>query len=632
MIESILEFNCDLLKGPPVTQVTQPLASYDKEAHTFRIRVYRGRESISLDGAIITGHFVRPDRTTVVVGGTVENGAAEVTLPADCYQQTGAFGLVVKAAMGSVIHTIFMGRGTVLATGTDEVTDPGEIIPSLEAVLAEIAAMDTATVLAEAAADAAQQAAAEAAEATTRAETATGAATEAASAANTAAQKADTAAAQATEQAAAAQEAAGSAREATADVTAATAESQTATAAAREAAEQADSARDAANTAAAAADTAREKAETAASEANTAAENADTARGKTEAATTSANTAASAANTAAASANKAASAANTAASGATTAKTSAETAAGKATEAAAAANAAAENADQAVEYIDQIDYYEGVDLTQKFADEIEKYSDPWAWIQARMNANKFSGLHVCDYIPFTTTNGYAFNAQIGGINTYYKTGTTPQKRHIDFITKESWPEYFRMNLANYNNGTEAEPVPWLASNGYLYVNSLAGQVPNSDTLPLEMVDVDYTTSGIYYYLPDELKAVIAEKEVWTNTRYSASGLLQTDNSTQAATIGKLWLLDEIEIHGRRINGTQKKETNIVQYPIFANNANKSKYKQGTYTRVSTWQINPMENNSGAFCIVSATGVASGANANDTGGRRTPICFRIQAAK
>lgn len=633
MIETILEYSTNLLQGPPITQLTQPLASFDQEAHTFRVNVYRGRESVNLDGAVVTGYFVPQDKTTILIGGRVKDAAAELTLPAECYQQTGAFALVIKAAMGSVVHTIYMGKGTVITSRTDKATDPGSIIPSLDAVLAQIAAMDMATVLAEQAADAATTATAAADAATARATAAAESAEEAAETANASAQKADAAAQAATESAgesvdnatAAAEKAdtaAQAANAAAGKADTAADKADAATAAATSAAAEARSARDAANTAATAADTARGKTETATAKADTASASATASAGKAEQAATAANNATDAANTATTAANKAASAANTATDAANKATSAATAAAGE-------ANKAADNAKSAVEYVDVIDCYDGIDLTVKFADEIANYSDPWAWIQARIQANKFAGLHVCDYIPFTTTNGYTFNARIGGINTYYRTGAAPQKRHIDFITQETWPETFQMNLVDYNNGTSDQPVPWLASNGYLYVNSLAGQVPNSTTLPLEMTDVDYTTSGIYYYLPDELKAVITEKLAYINTRYSKSGLLTDDNSQQFANLGKLWIPSEFEIAGSSILGSAatKDGTGYVQYPLFANNM-KRLFVAKTVGRAGIWLTDAVKAVSSKFSRDDAIGRISTVFA--TGNNYAPICFRIQA--
>ena len=154
-------------------------------------------------------------------------------------------------------------------------------------------------------------------------------------------------------------------------------------------------------------------------------------------------------------------------------------------------------------------YYPGVDLTTQFASEIAGYSDPWAWIKARISAGDFSKLHVADYIPVTCTNGTKFNARIAGINTYKGYGDTAVGNHIDFISASVWPTTFKMNLKNFNNGLDADhQYPWLSSNGYHFLNSLAGNVPNGTGNLPETEAVDYTAGGVYFFLPDALKNVI----------------------------------------------------------------------------------------------------------------------------
>lgn len=271
-------------------------------------------------------------------------------------------------------------------------------------------------------------------------------------------------------------------------------------------------------------------------------------------------------------------------------------------------------------------YYPGVDLTQKFAAEIANYSDAWAWIKARIKAGDFSQIHVCDYIPFTTSNSRTFQAQVGGINTYKGYGDTEIGNHIDFITRELWPDAFQMNPVNINNGTsETKNTPWLASNGYLYLNSLAGQVPNSTTQPFEMADVDYTAGGMYYYLPTALKNVIVEKCVYAPTRYSASGVLTNDNSGAWVSLGKLWLPDEYEITGARLmTSTGWFSGGFVQYPIFAHGMNRLKRASGG--RNYWWTSSAYAGGSTGFVFVSDSGPVSSDGAS--GALRAPFCFRI----
>ena len=125
--------------------------------------------------------------------------------------------------------------------------------------------------------------------------------------------------------------------------------------------------------------------------------------------------------------------------------------------------------------------YAGVNLATKFATEIASYANVWAWIQARIQAGNFKGIHVGDYIPFTTTAGtvgsdtvaaHNLNARIVGIDTYYRAADTSIGHHIEFITKECISNEVLWNPQNNNNGTASEAHPWLASAVYAWLNGV----------------------------------------------------------------------------------------------------------------------------------------------------------------
>ena len=80
--------------------------------------------------------------------------------------------------------------------------------------------------------------------------------------------------------------------------------------------------------------------------------------------------------------------------------------------------------------------YPGMDLSLKFAEEIKGYTSVWKWIQARIKAGNFYGIHVGDYIPFNCTNSAKTRivAVVAGIDTYYKYGDQQVGHHIDFIS------------------------------------------------------------------------------------------------------------------------------------------------------------------------------------------------------
>lgn len=290
-------------------------------------------------------------------------------------------------------------------------------------------------------------------------------------------------------------------------------------------------------------------------------------------------------------------------------------------------------------------WYEGIDLTEKFADEIKDYPNVWEWIKARIKDGNYSGLHVADYIPFDTidpldhSDTVTFHARIAGINTYkqYGSGSFADRidNHIDFITKELWGAPLQMNLVNMNNGTSAQKWnPWIASNGYLYVNSLAGQVANSVAKPFEMVDVDYTTDGIYYYLPEDLKNVIIPKKLYVVNRWDTDKLLDENviGMADCISIGNLWLPDGFEIFGTSLCSAAPNEWDIlsVQYPLFAHNMRRLfTYSKPYYDWVlgHCATISPANNSTVEFMSANRQGVNLIFNPTKKD-VYAPICFRI----
>ena len=172
MLDAVLSFVCDLDRGIDRTLIRPALLTGDKQAHTFRIAVSRSGEGAALTGASVSAYFVRADGVTVPITGSVEGSAAVVTLPEGCYRVPGRFQLVVKLAMDSGISTIFWGDGAVASSSTDAILDEEDVIPSLDELLAQIAAAEAAAANASSAASAANSAASSANTAASRANTA----------------------------------------------------------------------------------------------------------------------------------------------------------------------------------------------------------------------------------------------------------------------------------------------------------------------------------------------------------------------------------------------------------------------------------------------------------------------------
>ena len=269
--------------------------------------------------------------------------------------------------------------------------------------------------------------------------------------------------------------------------------------------------------------------------------------------------------------------------------------------------------------------YVGVDLTTKFSTEITTYSNnPWAWIKARITNGDYSGIHVGDYIPFTCTNqaATALNAKILGINTYTGSGNPAIGNHIDFMAGV-WQADTTMNLANYNNGTSVSAYPWLASNAYLYANSLQGSVPSSASANPSMTAKNYQTDGIYYYLPSNLQNVIVTKRALLERRYTSGELLEESNNYGWTNIGKIWFPSEIEVtgtacwtkYGSAIGGS-------VQYPYFACNMG-----HRVFGGLRWFTLSPVSGSSSWFSCITPYGGCEYAKAtHDTS--YFPVCFRI----
>lgn len=182
----MIEQDVDLRCGAQTPQIwpNALMLTGDNLAHTWRVRVFDGGGTVALTGATVTGYFVRTDGNTVAVQGSVEGSTAIVTLAQACYAFEGDLKGVMRLTLGGKTVTLSVLTLMVRKVLTDAIIDPGNVIPSLEDLLAQIEVMETATAAANTAAGAANTAAAAADSAASAANTAATAATNAANAAN----------------------------------------------------------------------------------------------------------------------------------------------------------------------------------------------------------------------------------------------------------------------------------------------------------------------------------------------------------------------------------------------------------------------------------------------------------------
>ena len=279
----------------------------------------------------------------------------------------------------------------------------------------------------------------------------------------------------------------------------------------------------------------------------------------------------------------------------------------------------------------------GTNVQAQFAAEINAApfsGDVWAWVKARIVAGNFDGLNVGDFIPFSA-DGNSYKAEIAGINTYKRYGDVEPGlgNHIDFITRDCHPTTFVWNKANYNNGIVGQPYPWLSSDIYARLNSLAINVPSAAVIDGAPVAVDYTTTGILTTLPVSLQNVIVTKRQYSPRRQSNGVLLVDDNSGGWIDMGKLWLPTEIEVYGCNMWGSVNSPLQAYdkcgsqQYPIFSCKMRRVKGAGDGGARSTWWLSTPRGGNSTGVAYVNSSGYAgiSGAAASAV---RVPLCFRI----
>lgn len=113
------------------------LGGGDIAANRFGFRCVRNGVPVDLTGASIQGYFIRSNGTTVVISGGLASGdTAFITLPQSCYAIEGNFTLTIKLVGGDASGSMRIVDGTVVRTTTDEMIDPGTVVPDLSTILA----------------------------------------------------------------------------------------------------------------------------------------------------------------------------------------------------------------------------------------------------------------------------------------------------------------------------------------------------------------------------------------------------------------------------------------------------------------------------------------------------------------
>lgn len=240
----------------------------------------------------------------------------------------------------------------------------------------------------------------------------------------------------------------------------------------------------------------------------------------------------------------------------------------------------------------------------------KELTESWESLTARVKQGNFSGIRIGDYKTIQLTTGDTVIMEVAGIDQYYKCSDTSIGHHIDFISRDTLKGNRMMNNDANNNGTENEHNPWRASDLFIEMNNT-----------------------VFNTLPADLQSCIIEKRAYIESRYSSTGKINDDNAAAWNNMGKLWLPTEVEVFGIPNwsdvgYGTCGGGCNL-QYPIFIGGTKHivKMAGNGSTTRSNWWMASAGRGSSTYFCCVG-TGSEAIFRSSSHNTVSAPICFRI----
>lgn len=171
-LQQPLKYSVDVKSGLVRMPMTSQLMKGDKKANRVIVEIKDGSEKVDLSGVTVTGSFIRPpDAAEIPLNGSVEDGEAIVVLDDACYAEDGYCEINVKLTIDGTTRTILALAGYVLSKGSGAYIDVGDVIPSLDDIIAQYDTMKRMTQDMQSAAEAANAAAQNANEAAEAANT-----------------------------------------------------------------------------------------------------------------------------------------------------------------------------------------------------------------------------------------------------------------------------------------------------------------------------------------------------------------------------------------------------------------------------------------------------------------------------
>ena len=121
------------------------LVTGDKLGNRFGAEIFRDGKPVDVTGCGVTAYFMRPGEDAIVLNGTASGSVAYVDLAQACYSKASSFTLTIKISYGGSTTALRVIDGYILLTQTDDLVDPGDAVPTLDDLLAQIEAMEQGT-------------------------------------------------------------------------------------------------------------------------------------------------------------------------------------------------------------------------------------------------------------------------------------------------------------------------------------------------------------------------------------------------------------------------------------------------------------------------------------------------------
>lgn len=224
-------------------------------------------------------------------------------------------------------------------------------------------------------------------------------------------------------------------------------------------------------------------------------------------------------------------------------------------------------------------------------------------LHSRIAAGNFAGLRVGDYLDVPCGIYGTRRFVIADFDPYYQCGDAAIGHHIAFV--DSSPvaipsgdthdgiansSYLMWNTTATNQGTEAEPAPYLVSNLH-----------------------DWEINNLLPAMPATLRNYMLDRRSLCETRYSAGGSLTASPGWAWKSMGKLWSLSEIEVYGCTVWATPGYSVGESRQFEYFRNAK----HQLNGSRVTWWLRSVSGSSSSNVCNVGNGGRAGDTSAANT---------------